>query len=187
MARGMWPTAWAASQWNSTPRWRQRAPMLARGCSTPISLFAAITDSSRVSGPRASARRSGASRPSPPTGSTVSGKPWRSSQVRGSSTARCSVARVTSRRRGSPRSRAASATPRRARLLASVAPLVKITASPATPSDSPTRLRAMSTAAPASRAGRYRRLEGLAAFCVHQGAMAASTAGSHGVLAWWSR
>ena len=161
--------------------------MLLRGWITPISLLAAITDSSRVSAPRASARRWGSTIPSALTGSTVSPKPWRSSQDRGSSTARCSVARVTNRRRDSPRARAASATPRRARLLASVAPLVKITVSLVMPSPAATLERAMSTAAAASRAGRCRRLEGLAGFSDHHGAIAATTAGSHGVLAWWSR
>ncbi len=43
-----------------------------------------------------------------------------------------------------------------------------------------TRSRAMSTAAAASRNRRCRRLEGLAAFSVHHGAIAATTAGSTG-------
>ena len=41
--------------------------------------------------------------------------------------------------------------------------------------------------AAAPRPGRWPRLEGLAGCSLHQGAIAATTAGSQGVLAWWSR
>ena len=41
---GTLPTACTASQWNSTPRSRAHQADLATGCSTPISLLAAITE-----------------------------------------------------------------------------------------------------------------------------------------------
>jgi hypothetical protein len=45
---GTLPAACAASVWNSTPRSRVIAPISASGCTTPISLLAAMTDTSTV-------------------------------------------------------------------------------------------------------------------------------------------
>ena len=72
-------------------------------------------------------------------------------------------------------------------MLASVAPLVNTTHSGLAPRAVATWARARSTAAAASRPGRWPRLEALAGCSLHQGAIAATTAGSQGVLAWWSR
>ena len=119
---GMRPKACAASVWNRMPRARVRRPIAASGCSTPISLLAAITLTRIVFGPRAASSAARSIRPSAPTGSTVTRQPRASRWRHVSSTARCSVATVTM---WSPRSLALAATPLMARLSASVAPLVK--------------------------------------------------------------
>ena len=54
---GTRPAACAASVWNSAPASFARAPIAARSCTTPISLFTAMTETSRV-GAAASAARS---------------------------------------------------------------------------------------------------------------------------------
>jgi hypothetical protein len=103
------------------------AAMSASGWRTPISLFAAITDTSTV---RSEIERRSPSRSTNPSGdtpSTVSFHPSCSSRRQESSTDLCSVATVMM---WSPRSRIARAAPLIARLFDSVAPLVK-TISPA--------------------------------------------------------
>ena len=64
-----------------------------------------------------------------------------------------------------------------------MAPLVNTTCSGFTARPVAMRPRACSTAAAASSPGRCSRLEGLAAWLFHQGAIASSTPGSQGVLA----
>jgi hypothetical protein len=52
---GIFPTACVASQWKITPRSRHNRPISRIGWSVPISLFAAMIDTSTVSGRIASA------------------------------------------------------------------------------------------------------------------------------------
>jgi len=67
-SKGIFPAACTASVWNSTPRSRAIRPISAIGCTTPISLFAAITLITVVFGVIASRSRSRSIRPSRPTG-----------------------------------------------------------------------------------------------------------------------
>ena len=67
----------------------------------------------------------------PPTGAVSNSKPSAARYRAGARTDGCSMGRVTMRRRASPRSRAARAAPRSARLLLSVAPPVKTISSEA--------------------------------------------------------
>ena len=101
---GMRPNACAASVWNRTPRARVMRPIAASGCSTPISLLAAITLTRIVFGSSAASSAARSIRPSAPTGSMVTRQPRASRWRQVSSTARCSVATVTM---WSPRSRGA--------------------------------------------------------------------------------
>ena len=77
------------------PRARVRRPIAASGCSTPISLLAAMTLTRIVFGSRAASSAARSIRPSAPTGSTVTRQPRASRCRQVSSTARCSVATVT--------------------------------------------------------------------------------------------
>ena len=61
------PKAWVASVWKRTPRSRLAAASSARGWSTPVSLFAAMTDAKSVSPRSALANSAGSTRPSPST------------------------------------------------------------------------------------------------------------------------
>ena len=121
-SRGTWPAACTASVWNQTPRARHAWARSATGCSTPISLFAVITEASTVSGRNAAANRATSTRPSRSTGTRVTAQPSRSRLAHTSSTALCSVVTVT---RCPPCLRRAATAPRMASMLASVAPLVK--------------------------------------------------------------
>ena len=138
-----------ASVWNRTPRSRHSAPMRAMGCSTPVSLLACMTDTSRVCSVTASASRSRSSRPSPSTPTYVTAIPRPSRRSHVSRTARCSVVTVTTCRffayAGAP------ATPSRARLSDSVAPLVHTISRGSAPMTDAARPRAFSTAVAASQ------------------------------------
>ncbi len=153
----------------------------------PVSLFTAITLTSRVGTARDSRRISGSSRPSGPTGSTTGSKPSRARSATDSRTHLCSVATVTMRRRGSSIRRAWRAAPLIARLLLSVAPLVKTISRGSAPIRAATSARAVSTAASAWRPMLCSALCGLPNCSVNQGSIAATTRGSQGVVAWLSR
>ena len=117
------PAACAASTWKAIPRARTSAPIAAIGCSTPISLFAAMTLTSTVSARIAASTAAGSTSPPASTPSLVTSiAPSASSAAQTSSTAVCSVAIVTTWR---PRGWSARTAPAIARLLDSVAPLVK--------------------------------------------------------------
>ena len=85
------------------------------------------------------------------------------------------------------RGRPPAPAPRTARLFDSVAPEVNTMSSGRAPISAATCARASSTAACASWPKACCRLEGLPNFSVKYGSIAASTAGSTGVVAWWSR
>ena len=123
--------------------------------------------------------------PLPSTGNTVASKPSRVSAAIGSSTARCSVAIVITWRL--PRARAARATPRMARLSASVAPLVNTTSFGEQPTLAATAARPRSVASRAATPKRCPREDAFPARSVNHGSMVCTTSGSHGVVAWWSR
>jgi hypothetical protein len=115
--------------------------------------------------------------PSAPTCSRTSSTPLPSSHSAVSSTAACSVATVTSRRRPDR-----SNVPLRAQFSASVAPEVKAKRPPDRPSVSSIRSRATSIAAAASRPQRDA-LWGLANFSSIHGRIAAAASGATGVVA----
>ena len=79
---------------------RHSAPISAKGWMTPISLCAAMTETSSVRSSSASARRSSDTRPFGSTGTETISNPSRPSAAALSSTHLCSVARVTMRSRG---------------------------------------------------------------------------------------
>jgi hypothetical protein len=111
--RGIRPAAWTASTWSRAPWAWQSAAASASGCSTPVSLLAAIRQTS-AGGPGSIAAKALRSRvPSGRTGITSAPGPA------AARTAGCSVA-PTRIRRPWPR-------PWIARALASVPPLVKTT------------------------------------------------------------
>ncbi len=74
-----------------------------------------------------------------------------------------------------------------ARLLLSVAPLVKTISLRSAPSRSATWRRAVSTPSSASQPKAWLRLPGLPNFSVKYGSIASTTRGSQGVVAAWSR
>ena len=110
----------------------------------PVSLFACITETSKVSGRNAAATDSGVTNPPGVTGKQVTSKPSRSKTCMGSSTALCSIPVVMTCRL--PDSRPNSRSPKIARLLLSVAPLVKITSSRLAATTAATCSRAFCTA-----------------------------------------
>ena len=177
---------WAASVCRATPRSRHTAPMASRSCTTPISLLTAITLTHTVSSRRAAATSSGSTMPWPSTGSTVAPIPSRSSCATGSSTALCSVARVTT---WDPRPArfAARASPSSARLFDSVAPLVNTISLGEAPRKAATWPRAVSVARRASMPMRWPRLAALPKRCCQWGAIASTTSSAQGVVAWWSK
>ena len=152
------PAACAASVCSGTPRARATPARSAIGCSTPISLFANMIETSTVSGRIAAASDAGVTRPSGRTGRYDTRRPRRARRAQGSRTARCSVSTVTM---WFPRSRDASATPFRARLFDSVAPLVKVISRAAAPISSATDARAADTASRARQPNRWCRLAAL--------------------------
>ena len=126
------------------PRSRQSAPTSATGCSVPTSLFAAISETSTVSGRSAAAMSPAVDQPVARPRTRVTSKPSRSRLRHGSSTAGCSIAVVTMWRPLAARARAA---PRRARLSDSVAPEVNTISSGAAPTSAATARARASTAA----------------------------------------
>ena len=97
-----------------------------RPVTTPVSLFACMSDTRTVSGSSAASTAAGAMRPSAPGFSQVTRQPSPARCRQLSSTALCSVSAVT---RCRPRDFRKRAAPMMARLSASVAPDVKITSS----------------------------------------------------------
>ena len=148
---GTKPAACAASVCIGTPRERATRARSAIGCTTPISLLASITDTSTVSGASTASSEAGVTRPSARTGRYDTRSPCRSSLAQGSRTARCSVSTVTT---WFPRSLDASATPFRARLFDSVAPLVKTSSRAGAPISLATDARAAATASRACQPNR---------------------------------
>ena len=126
---------------------RARVAIAARsaiGWIVPISLLACITETSAVSAVIAAAQRLRRDRRrSPSRAASVTVQPRRASALAVCSTASCSMPLVTRCRR--PRGSSASATPRRARLSASVPPAVKTSSVGSAP---------MSAATPARRRSR---------------------------------
>ena len=92
---GTLPAACAASVWSSAPAAPTMAPISARGCSTPISLLAAITDTSTVLSVTAARNSSSLMNPSRVDAKPVTRQPSHSSFLNESSTDLCSVATVT--------------------------------------------------------------------------------------------
>ena len=177
---GIRPTACTASLWKGTPRSRQSAPISATGWIVPTSLLAAMTETRTVSGRIAAATSAAATIPDGPTPTRVTSKPSRSSDRHGSSTAACSIAVVTMWR---PFPACDRAIPFTARLSDSVAPEVKTISSGAAPMRAATCSRARSTARCASWPNAWLRPDGLPYFSPKNGSMAATTAGSAGVVA----
>ncbi len=124
---GILPALCAASACSGMPRALHRPAIAATSVSTPVSLFACISETSAVSGRSASATCSGSIVPSGRGRSHVTSKPSRSSCLQASTPARCSTREVTTCRRAAPAARAA---PRIARFTLSVAPEVKTIDSP---------------------------------------------------------
>lgn len=88
-------------------------------------------------------------RPVRSTGASRTSKPSAASRCAGSRTALCSIAETTMTRRGSPSRSARRAQPRRAKLLASVAPDVNTISDGAAPMSPATACRAAATSAAA--------------------------------------
>ncbi len=72
---GSFPTACVASKCNAMPTARATAASAAIGCTTPVSLFAKISETSAVSGPIAAASASGSTRPLRVAGTRVTRQP----------------------------------------------------------------------------------------------------------------
>ena len=119
---GILPIDCTASVWNRAPCSCAIAASSASGWIVPISLLACMIDTRAVAGVSAASSVSGDTMPRLSTGSSVVLQPRRASAFRVLRTASCSMALATSCRRAP----AASATPRIARLSASVPPLVKM-------------------------------------------------------------
>jgi len=132
-----------------------------------------------VSSRMARATASGSTRPCPFTGTTDTSHPSACRSRQGWATEGCSMALVT---RWRPLERRARATPRMARLLASVAQPVKRISSGEASSRAATSARARSTASLARRPSGWLE-EGLPQCCRSQGSMASATSGSTGVVA----
>ena len=162
-----------------------RAPVTsaipAIGCSTPISLLASITLTSTVSSVSARSIDSGLTRPSPSGATSVTWAPASASRRHGSSTARCSVATVTM---CGGRPAAAATAPFSARLFDSVAPLVKQISRGSAPTTPATCRRAASAASRAAQPNAWCRLAALPNRSVKYGAIASTTRGATGVVAW---
>lgn len=141
------PTVCVASEWNRTPACRYSLAMAFMGFKVPTSLFACITDTNTVSSRIASFISSVDTAPSRPTGSTVTSKPSRSRRLAGSSTDLCSAA-LTIKCLPLVDARI---TPIKARLFASVAPLVNTIDLGSQLRSDATCSRAVDTALPAAR------------------------------------
>ncbi len=119
---GIFPAAWTASTWKATPRPIQAAPISATGCTTPVSLFAAMTETSAVSGRMAAAIASACTTPRSSGATRVTVNPSRSRASAAWRTASCSIALTITWRPLKGTARAPPITPR---LSDSVPPLVK--------------------------------------------------------------
>ena len=181
---GILPADCTASVWNRAPRACATAASRAIGCTVPISLLACITETRAVRSPTAASRSAGSTTPARPAGSSVVVQPRFASAFSVLSTASCSMADATRCRR--PAGRAASATPRTARLSASVPPPVKITSLGRAPSRPATAERASSRAALAAWPNAWM-LEAFPKRSRTAASMASATRGSTGVVALWSR
>ena len=119
---GILPAAWTASTWKATPREAQTWPISATGCATPVSLFAAMTETSAVSGRIAAATDSAETTPRASGATRVTVYPSRSSASAAWRTASCSIALTMMWR---PLKGSALAPPMTPMLSDSVPPLVK--------------------------------------------------------------
>ena len=72
---GIFPTACAASVWKKTLCLRQISPIRFRGCTTPISLFTAMTEQMAVSGRMAASSSAKSTNPLGFTGRYVTSHP----------------------------------------------------------------------------------------------------------------
>jgi hypothetical protein len=182
---GSLPAACEASVCSNTPLARQVFAMAAMSQVTPISLFASISDTSSVSGRSAARTASGSTRPVTSGSTSVTAKASFSSCLQVSSTDLCSVRELTMWPRSWLARRAACATPSSARLLASVAPEVKMISRGAAPISAATCARAASTRSNAARPGSWVAEAGFpwSPGLVRHSAMAAATRGSTGVVA----
>ena len=177
MSKGMRPAICVASQWNSAPAARTRSAISPTGLSTPVSLLAAITDTSTTSSAIRSCTASGSTMPPRVTSITSSlASPRSASQRAVRATEACSTADTSIRRLPSG---AASTAPRKARLLASVAPEVNTTPPGRPPTSAATCSRASSTAAACLRPNRCTD-EALPTEPVSVGTIASATRGSSG-------
>jgi len=174
---------WVASTCNTAPAACARAATCATGIKTPVSLLAAMSDTSATSGPISCFVAARSSVPSGRTGMKSTCTPLVARARASFSWPACSTALNRTRLRCEL---AAPSKPRTARWLASVAPLVKITSTGLQPSTRATVARALAN----------RRLASCPGPCCDEvlahtpditGSMAAITAGASGVVALWSR
>ncbi len=180
------PAAWTASVWKSAPYLCARSAHSRTGIRTPVSLLAAMTDTTATVSSMAFSRLSRSSSPSPVTPARRRVQPSLSSCLAVSRTAGCSTCVVTivlrPERAGAPRS---------AQLSLSVPPLVNTTegVSPlpgAAPISFATAPLASSTAS-MSELPKVWKLEGLPNRSPRKGSIAARTRGSREVVALLSR
>ncbi len=186
---GTCPTACTASECTGMPCGRASCTTSGTGCSVPTSLFAHMTEIRAISSACSaiSARRASRStRPSASTGSrTISAPACSAIQNAGSSTAWCSTADTTMRRRRGSVVRRPQNSPLTARLSASVPPAVKTTSLGRAPSAAATDSRASSTVRRAARPAACSD-DGLPVR-VSSSTNASRAAGDSGVVAAWSR
>ena len=178
---GIRPTACTASVWTGIPRAEASPASRATGWIAPVSLLASISVASRVRSSNAAAISPASARPWASTAGRLTRAPSASSRAIGSATAGCSMGEETR----CPEHGSDPASPKIARLLASVPPDVKITSS----GSAPRILATVSFAASHARRARRPaacRLSALPA-ARRWGRMASSTSGSSGVVALWSR
>ena len=178
---GIRPTACTASVWTGIPRGLASSASRATGWIAPVSLLASIKVANRVSARNASAMRSASASPSASTFGAVDGEPGRFQPRH-----RLGDRRVLDRAGDDvPRLCSAPASPKMARLLASVPPEVKITSAGSAP-----RIRAdrLPGGFPAPTRGRPAecRLSALPAVRKY-GRIASRTSGSSAVVALLSR
>src|SRR5216117_4014202 len=177
---GILPTACVASVWKMIPFSLASLPMAATSWMVPISLLANITEIRIVLSVSALRISSTSMTPSGCTGTYVTWNPCRSRRLNVSMLARCSMTVVTM---WLPFSLYISATPLRARLIASVPPEVKTSSfGSRAPISVAILARAASTAPSASHPNGWLRLAGCPNFSVKYGSIASTTRGSHGVV-----
>ena len=145
MVTGSEQKACTASVWTSARGTADltASAILRTGCRAPVSLLAAITDTTAVRSLIASSTSSGATTPVGPTGTTTAWRPIRATKRAAASTASCSTAVTTA----CPPRVGDNAAPPMARLSDSVPPLVNTTSrGRAAPTRAATRSRASSMA-----------------------------------------